>query len=192
MIERLIVLYIEAIDHKKVNNKFAPFLYGLSEKYPMLRINTIPDIDLMPTLWTGRYPSKHEMWQVRLKKDRNFNATKPRDYLPDIISTTFQCFIHMFMGKFDLASVPYWRRRRFDIIKTKYMRRDLKGYLKFNETDSIFNIIGESKCDYIYNSDLYKVNNTKEKAFNDKNRLEGGSMILLKVCILKAKRRVSL
>jgi len=172
MIDRLIILYIDCIDHKKVNNKFAPYLYSLSEKYPMLKINTMPEIDLMPTVWTGRYPHEHGMWQVRLKKDRNFNATKPQDYLPDIISTTLQCFIHMFTGKFDLVSVPYWRRRRFDIVKTRYMRKDLKGYLKFNETDSIFNIIGESKCNYIYNSKLYKINHAQQKLFNDKNRLE--------------------
>jgi len=172
MIDRLIILYIDAIDHKKVNNKFAPYLYSLSEKYPMLKINTMPEIDLMPTVWTGRYPHEHGMWQVRLKKDLNFNTTKPGDYLPDIISTTLQCFIHMFTGKFDLVSVPYWRRRRFDIVKTRYMRKDLKGYLKFNETDSIFNIIGESKCNYIYNSKLYKINHAQQKLFNDKNRLE--------------------
>ena len=56
MLERLMILYIAALDHRKVNNKFAPYLYELSEKYPMLKINTIPDSDLATTLWTGCYP----------------------------------------------------------------------------------------------------------------------------------------
>jgi len=172
MIDRLMILYIDTLDRKKVNNKFAPYLYSLSEKYPMLTINTMPEIDLMPTVWTGCYPHEHGLWQLRLKKDLNLNTTKPWDYLPDIILTTFQCFIHLFTGKFDLVSVPYWRRRRFDIVKTRYMRRDLKNHLKFNETNSIFNIIGESKCNYVYNSKLYKINNAQQKLFNDKNRLE--------------------
>jgi len=172
MIDRLMIIYVDAIDHRNVNIKFAPYLYGLSEKYSMLRINTIPEVDLMPTLWTGLYPHEHKMWQVRLKPDGGFDASSALDYLPDIITTTLQCFIHMFTGKFDLASVPSWRRRRFDITKTKYMKRDLKGYLKFNERDSIFNIIGESKCKYIYNTKLYKINHAQKELFNDKNRLE--------------------
>jgi len=172
MIDRLMIIYIAALDHRKVNNKFAPYLYELSEKYPMLKINTIPDIDLVTTLWTGCYPSEHGMWQVRLKKDSNLNTKTSQDYLPDIISTTLQCFIHVFTGKFDLASVPYWRRRRFDIFRSKYMRKDLKGYLKFNETDSIFSIIGESKCNYIYSGKLFNFNHTQKKLFNEKNRVE--------------------
>ena len=172
MIERLMIIYIAAFDHRKVNNKFAPYLYELSEKYPMLKINTIPDSDLVTTLWTGCYPGEHGMWQVRLKKDSNLNTKTPQDYLPDIISTTLQCFIHMFTGKFNLAAVPDWRRRRFDIFRSKYMKRDLKGYLKFNETDSIFNIIGESKYNYIYSGKLYNFNHTQKKLFNEKNSLE--------------------
>ena len=172
MIDRLMIIYIAALDHRKVNNKFAPYLYELSEKYPMLKINTIPDSDLATTLWTGCYPHEHGMWEVRLKENRNFNTTEPQDYLPDILSTTFQCFIHLFTGKFNLASVPDWRRRRFDIFKARYINRNLKGYLKFSETNSIFNIIGEGKCNYIYNAELYKINHTLKKLFNEKNRLE--------------------
>jgi len=160
MIEKLMILYFSGFDYRKINNNITPYLYSLSKKYQMIKINTIPDVDLKTTMWTGRYPHEHGMWQVRLKEDRNFNTKKTQDYLPDIITTTFQCLIHSITGKFDLAGVSDWRRRRFDIFKTKYSWKDSKAPLNYNGVDSIFKIIGENNCNFIYEDRFNKMIST--------------------------------
>ena len=138
MIEKLMILSFSAFDHRKINQDTTPYVHSLTEKYPMTKINTIPNSDLKTTMWTGRYPHEHGMWQVRLKEDRNFDTKSIQDYLPDIITTTYQCFLHLITGKFDLAGVPDWRRRRFHIYKTKYSWKSYKEVPSFNGVDSIF------------------------------------------------------
>ena len=144
------ILYFSGFDYSKINNDITPYLFSLSEKYQMIKINTIPDVDLKTSIWTGAYPHEHGMWQVRLKEDRNFDTKAPQDYLPDILTTTFQCIIHGFTGRFDLAAVPDWRRRRFNISKMKYGWKDSKKPLEFNGVDTIFNMIGEANYNYVY------------------------------------------
>jgi len=172
MIEKLMILYFSGFDYKKIFNNITPYLYSLSKKYQMIKINTIPDVDLKATMWTGCYPHEHGMWQVRLKDDRNFNANKTQDYLPNIITTTFQCFIHSITGKFNLAGVPDWRRRRFDIFKTKYSWKSTKAPLNFNGVDSIFKIIGENNCNFIYEDRFNKMIGALSKEFIKNKQLE--------------------
>ncbi len=150
MIDKLIILYFSGMDYRKVTTDITPYLYSLTGKYPMIKINTIPDVDMKTTMWSGCYPNEHGMWQARLKDDRDFDTKKIWDYLPDIFSTTFQCFIHAVNGKFDLAGVPDWRRRRFDIYKTKYWWRNSNAQFTFNGVDSIFKILGDKNCNYHY------------------------------------------
>lgn len=170
MVGNLLILYFSGLDHRKINNSITPYLYSLSEKYPMIKINTIPDVDLKTTMWTGCYPHEHGMFQVRLKKDRDFNIKKAQDNLPDIITTTFQCFIHSITGRFDLAGVPDWRRRRFDICKIKY--RNIKGYLDIKGTDSIFEILGENNCNFLYEENFHKMVNAPLKQFIKNKKFE--------------------
>jgi len=172
MIEKLMILYFSSFDYRKVNNNVTPYLYSLSEKYPMIKINTVPDVDMKTTMWTGCYPHEHGMWQVRLKEDRNFDTKKTQDYLPDILTTTFQCFIHSITGKFDLAGVPDWRRRRFDIFKTKYWWKDSKVPLSFNGVDSIFKIIGENNCNFVIEYRFNKMIRALTKQFIKNKKLE--------------------
>ncbi|MCH7517562.1 MAG: alkaline phosphatase family protein [Candidatus Dadabacteria bacterium] len=172
MIERLMVVYVSSLDHRRINQNHTPYLYSLLEKYPWTRINNIPEADLIPTLMTGLYTHEHGIWQVRLKSDWDVNSSSNLDYLPDIVTTTSQCFMHLFTGSYDLAAVPYWRRRRFEIFKTRYMKRELKGFLKMNGFDTFFNIIGESNCNYIYNTKLHKLDQIKPELFYKDLRFE--------------------
>lgn len=172
MIDKLMILYFSGFDYRKVNDNITPYLYSLSEKYPMIKINTIPDVDLKTTMWTGCYPHEHGIWQVRLKEDRNFDTKKPQDYIPEIITTTFQCFIHSITGEFDLAAVPEWRRRRFDIFKTKYQVKHLKGYLNIKGTNSIFDILGENNCNFIYEDRFNKIISAPLKQYIKNRKLE--------------------
>ena len=172
MIDKLMILYFSGFDYRKISADTTPYLSNLSQEYPMVKINTIPDVDLKTTLWSGCYPHEHGMWQVRLKEDRNFNTKKIQDYLPDIFTTTYQCLIHSVTGKFDLAAVPNWRRRRFDIDKIKYGWEDLKPPLYFNGVDTIFNIIGEKDCNFIYTDKFNRLNSALSKHSIRNKKLE--------------------
>jgi len=172
MIERLMIFFASALDHRRIDQKHTPYLYSLSEKYPWTRITNFPETDLDPTLFTGLYPHEHKVWQVRLKSGYDFNKKLAHDYLPDIVTTTSQCFIHMYTGSFNLASVPDWRRRRFEIFKTRYDKKELKGYLKINGFDTFFNIVGESNCNYVFEGELDKLDQILPSLFHKGLRFE--------------------
>ena len=163
MIDKLMILYFSGFDYQKINSRITPHLYSLSEKYPIVKINTIPDVDLKTTMWTGRYPHEHGMWQVRIKDGYDFDAKKFQDYFPDICSTTLQCLVHAVTGKFNLVSVPNWRRRRFDIFKTKYTWNDNYGLFSYNGVDSIFNIIGKNNYSFVYENRYNEMINALSK-----------------------------
>ncbi|MGB2692308.1 MAG: alkaline phosphatase family protein [Thermodesulfobacteriota bacterium] len=172
MIEKLMIFFVSAMDYRRIDQEHTPYLYSLLEKYPYTRINNFPEVDLDPTLLTGLYPHEHKVWQVRLKSDYDFNRTSSIDHLPDIVTTTSQCLIHMYTGSFNLAAVPYWRRRRFEIFKTRYNKKELKRYLKINGFDTFFNIIGESNCSYVYNTNLNKLDQMQPELFQKDLRFQ--------------------
>lgn len=172
MIEKLMVFFPSAMDYRRIDQEHTPYLYSLTERYPCTRINTFPEVDLDPTLFTGLYPNEHKVWQVRLKSGYDFNKNFAHDYLPDLVTTTLQCFIHMYTGSFNLASVPDWRRRRFEIFKTRYDNKVLREYLKINGYDTFFNVIKESDCNYIYSTKLHKLNRIEPEMFNKDLKFE--------------------
>ena len=172
MIDRLMVFFASALDHRRIDQEHTPYLYSLSERYPWTRITNFPEVDLDPTLFTGLYPHEHKVWQVRLKSGYDFNKKLAHDYFPDIVSTTSQCFNHLFTGSCDLAAVPSWRRRRFEIFRIRYYNRVVSEYIKLNGFDTFFNIIGESNCNYIYNTKLHKLDQIKPELFYKDLRFE--------------------
>jgi len=172
MIEKLMTFFVSSMDHRRINQEHTPYLYSLFEEYPSCKINNIPESDLIPTLMTGRYPHEHGIWQVRLKSKDGVNSNHPLDYIPDIVTSTSQCLLHLFSGPYDLAAVPYWRRRRFEIFKTRYRTREKKNYLTINELDTILNIIGEGNCDYVFNPELDRLDQIVSKLFSKDLRFE--------------------
>jgi len=172
MIERLMVFMAGSLDHRRINQQDTPYLSSLLEKYPNTIINNFPESELIPTLLTGRYPHEHGIWHVRLKSDKTLNSNSMFNYLPDLVTTTSQCFIHLFTGPYHLAAVPYWRRRRFEIFKTRYLKREVKRYLKINGFDTFFNMIGESNCNYVFNTELDKLDQILPSLFHKGLRFE--------------------
>jgi len=172
LIERLMIFFISALDYRRIDQEHTPYLYSLSKRYPWTRMNNFPEVDLDPTLFTGLYPHQHKVWQVRLKTGYDFNKYFARDYLPDIVTTTSQCLIHMYTGSFNLASIPDWRRRRFEIFKTRYDNKVVSEYLKLNGFDTIFSVIGESNCNYIYDTKLHNLDHLKPELFYKDLRFE--------------------
>ena len=165
MVDRLMVFYSSSLDHRRIDLNHTPYLYSLLKDYPITKINNIPEPDLIPTIMTGRYPDEHGIWQVQLKSEHSPNSKQAADYIPDMITTTTQCMIHLITGSYDLAAVPYRRRRRFSICKTRYRKREKKTYLEVNGFDTILNIIGEGNCDYIFNPDLDRLDKMASRLF---------------------------
>lgn len=172
MIDKLMVLYFSAFDFRRINSKNTPYLYGLTENFPMIKMNTIPDVDMKTTMWSGTYPHEHGMWQVKLKDELSFNTKKIQDYFPDLLTTTFQCIAHRITGKFDLAGVADWRRRQFDIRKAKYLWNGSYKPLEFNGIDSIFNIIGEDNCNFYFVTNFKKMIKSLNSSFINNKKLQ--------------------
>ncbi|MGH7799261.1 MAG: alkaline phosphatase family protein [Thermodesulfobacteriota bacterium] len=151
LIDRLLICYISGMDLRRIDNNYAPFIAESFNLYPWAKINTIPETDLEPTLFTGVYPNEHGMWQVGLKDSLNSSlGLKLLNKIPDIITTTAQCIIHLFTRSFDLVAIPSWRRSRFEIYKTKHKPKNVREFLKINGVDTIFSAVGENNCNYIH------------------------------------------
>lgn len=172
MINRLTVCYIPGLDLRRINVENTPYITKIFNQYPWVKMKTMPTIDYLPTLLTGFYPPEHG-WEVWLKSNFNHSLIKVLvRTLPDILTTAFQCFIHLFNSSFDLATVPTWRRMRFEIKRTRYLSRDVNNLVKFDEIDSIFNIIGVEKTKYITCNYIDRLGNLVKNLTVEENELE--------------------
>ncbi len=172
MIDKLMVFFVSALDHRRIDDEHTPYLYSLMEEFPWTRITNFPEVDLDPTILTGLYPHEHGICQVRLKSNDISHSNSSIDYMPDIVTTTTQCFIHMLTGSYNLAAVPYWRRKRFEILKTRYDKKVLNNYLTLSGHDTLFNMIGQRHSSYIYNRELRKLDKISPELFNKDLRFE--------------------
>jgi hypothetical protein len=155
-----------------MNRENTPYLTSLIERYPWTKINTFPEADLIPSLYTGLYPHEHEISQVRLKSDLDINDKSLYEYLPDMVTTTLQCFIHMVTGSYDLVSIPPWRRRRLEIIKTRYIKQDIDHFQKLNGRDTFLGLVGKDNCTYVFDNELAHLDEILSGLFKTSKRLE--------------------
>jgi hypothetical protein len=172
VINKLMVFFETGLDLRRFDPINTPYLEGLIRKYPWTKISTLPEVDLIPSLYTGMYPHEHEMWQVRLKSDPGIHDKALFEYLPDIVTTTLQCLTHMVTGSFDLAAIPPWRRKRFEILKSRYNKKDLKNFLKLNGHYTFLGLVGEENCRYVFNSRLDHLDDILSLLFHNSKRLE--------------------
>jgi hypothetical protein len=113
------------------------------------------------------------MWQVELIPDIKPELSEDLfDKLPDIVTTTFQCLVHLITGHYDLAAIPRWRRKRFEIKKTKYFKRNVNDFLKLYGVDTIFNMIGGEDCNFVYVSLFDELIPSLSNLFKNEYRLE--------------------
>jgi len=131
-------------------------------QFPSVRVRNVPTADILPTMLTGIYPPEHS-WDVSLKENPgNTYIERIVDQIPDFLTTTFQCFLHLATGSFDLATVPPNRRRMFEIYRTRYIKKNTNSLLRFGKYDSILNIIGKENSVYLSNTKMYKLTNIIE------------------------------
>jgi predicted AlkP superfamily pyrophosphatase or phosphodiesterase len=89
-----------------------------------------------------------------------------------MVTTTAQCFVHLLTGPYDLAAVPRWRRRRFEINKTRYMRRNADEFQRLNGVGTIFSALGKDDCSYVYSQRLDELSSLFLSLGSGERRLE--------------------
>ncbi len=150
---KLFVCYIPGLDRRRVNEQVTPYIHGLLDDHPSCRLKTIPSTELTPTLLTGVGPDKNKIWQVSLKDAAPLSPIgKLLDMLPEVVSTTAQCVMHLIDKTNDLSAVPWWRRRQFNLHRMKYTRREtdpncldeIGGY------SSILKELGQDDAGYVF------------------------------------------
>ena len=123
---KLFVCYVPGLDRRRVDAQRTPYVQSLLDRYPSCMLQTIPSTELTPTLLTGVGPHKNGIWQVSIKDPAPPLSFMGRlaDRMPDVVTTTAQCFAHLLNSKRDLAAVPWRRRRQFNLHRMKYTRRE--------------------------------------------------------------------
>ena len=155
------ICFIRGMDLRRIQEQTTPYINDFLKSFPWVRIRTIPTPELTQTIFTGQYPHEHGMWEVELKSDSNLLAkNKIVDKIPDFLTTTFQCLLHLVTKSFDLAAIPAWRRRRFELSRYKYFRKPLDEFFRHRKVISIFDVIGREKSIHLW---TYK--------YNDMNKL---------------------
>lgn len=123
------VLYVPGLDHRLLDPAVTPRICEILAEHPPVVLRTIPSTELLPTIITGVPPEKHGMWQVSLDERPDDWKQRLANLIPDFVSTTAQCIGHFVDRKtFDLAAIPWRRRRHLQPHRLSYDRR-LAGIL---------------------------------------------------------------
>lgn len=151
----LFVCYISGLDLRRIVPDATPFLASLFDTYPWVRITNLPSNELLPTILTGVYPDQHGVWGVRLKSNASVSSTaRFVDRLPDAVTTTVQCVLHLVSSTYDLAAIPPRRRRRFEITRTKYKRRKTPAQVlpRIGTMPSMIGVVGQERSRYLFST----------------------------------------
>ncbi|HVS65316.1 MAG TPA: hypothetical protein VMT85_17635 [Thermoanaerobaculia bacterium] len=168
------VCYVPGLDARLVDERLTPHLSRLRRDHGTVQIRTFPSTELVPTIVSGTWPHQHRIWQVSLKPEYRTGARRDVvDLLPDLVVSTAQCTRHFFDRTYDLAVIPWRRRRRFQQHRFKYTRR-AKSELAMKEfagLPSIFGILGE-EAKYFFTKDFAELETLSQRLPSGKRRIE--------------------
>ena len=123
-----------------------------------MELETVPQIDHVPTLLTGVWPHQHGLWGPRLRPEAGPPTAGQRlvDLLPDLVTTSAQGLMHLVSGPVELATLAPRRRRRFDLLRFKFIKSFTpeKVLLPLNGWDSIFTAVGAGNARFGFVNDL--------------------------------------
>lgn len=156
---KIFVFYIPGLDRRRVTSKDTPFTYSLLTEYPSARIRTLPSTELVPALLTGTYPHQNRIFQVSRKSEPSWLPLfKILNFIPDAISVFWQCLYFIFNQRYELPTVPWYRRRQFNFHRFKYKRRQKNiGVLDFiGDIPSLFHFLNDSSR-YIFAKEFKKM-----------------------------------
>ncbi len=195
------------MDLRRINAIHTPHIAGLFNSYPSVKIKSFPNTDLMPSLLTGVYPHEHGMWQVRLKREIRSSGKGSPNRIPDMLTTTYQCLVHLFNHSLDLATIPARRLRNFEILRFKQTRhyfpslyelfskmlhgKDIDQYkseewhphfLEIGSIKTIFSIVGKENSQFEFNRKISKLNNLLGKVCSKDIQMEFLELHSLDIC----------
>lgn len=154
---RVLLCYVSGLDLRRVDRTSTPFLFDCLATFPWSRFRNLPSNELFPTLVTGVSPAEHGVWGVRQRStvDQSRRA-RVWSILPDLLTTTVQCGLHLATSLYDLAAIPPRRRRHFDITRTKYKRRNQRYGAMFSigGVPTVFDVVGRGQSRYVFTSSL--------------------------------------
>lgn len=152
----IFVCYVPGFDERLVDEHSTPYVTLLRSEHDVASFRSYPSTELVPTIVSGTLPHEHRVWQVRLRNEfRTARTRDVADVLPDVLVSTAQCARHLFDRTYDLAVIPWRRRRRFDLHRFKYSRRASgdEPMQEFAGFRSIFGILGD-QAKYIFTKDF--------------------------------------
>ena len=150
------VCYIPGLDERLIDERTTPYLSSFRRERQVVPIRTLPSTELVPTLVSGTLPHEHRIWQVSLRPEyRSVVNRSLADVLPDLFVTTAQCTRHYFDRTYDLAVIPWRRRRRFELHRFKYTRRATSdcAMQEFSGFRTIFGLLGNNSK-YMFTKDF--------------------------------------
>lgn len=160
---KLFVCFLPGIDRRLLYAENAPYIAGLFASHPWTSTTSIPSAELVSTIMTGMLPHEHGVWQLK------WRPAPPRslmdrliDKLPDLVTTTVQCVIHLVMRCYEIPTIPPKRLRQMEFTRLKFHGHadtdDLRARLR--GADSIFTAVGPQYSRYYFTD-----------RFNDRARL---------------------
>jgi hypothetical protein len=174
--DRLLVCYVPAIDLRHVAAGAFPHVARLLVSGPSVRFRAQPSTDQLATMLTGTYPHEHGLWGPRLRTDWAIRTPAQRlvDRVPDLLTTSVQCALHLVSGPLDLATMPPGRRRRFD-----WLRFNLKHASDLTKTGRPINglatplsMIGDQQSRYVYQDNFWDLERLRDRVGNGDYVLE--------------------
>jgi hypothetical protein len=171
---KILLCYVSGLDRRRVDAASTPFLWRAFDTYCWAELQNLPSNELLPTILTGVYPQQHGVWGVRLRPGANGGARKRWvDFLPDLVTTSVQCAAHLLTGEHDLAAIPPHRRRKFEITRTKYVRRkrphEVLGAI--NGFPSLLGVLGPDSR-YVYSNTSRPARSLLSRVGNGEHALE--------------------
>jgi Type I phosphodiesterase / nucleotide pyrophosphatase len=169
-LERLFICYVPALDARRIQPHGCPFVASLFADYPSAMIRTLPAIDHVPTLLTGTWPHEHGLWGPRLKANGAVPSPAQRvvDLMPDLVTTTAQGLVHLMNGPVELATMPPRRRRRFDLMRFKFIKyvTPEKVVMPLNGTATMFTALGSEHCRFGFHNNYWRLGEQVERVAN--------------------------
>lgn len=154
---KIVLCYVPGLDLRRVTAGWSPYLARLLDAYPSVRFRSLATSENLISLVTGSTPRRHGFWGPRLRPDHRRRTPLERaiDRVPEVVTTTAQCVMHLARGPIDLATMPPRRRRRFDWttrFNVKFMV-DPERQIRQLRTPSLFSVIG-AQSRYVYFDDF--------------------------------------
>jgi hypothetical protein len=131
-----------------------PYVTRLLADFPRVEIRNFPTVDNVPSLLTGVPPHEHGVWGPKLVTPTVSAGWSTRlvDSVPDLVTTTAQCAVHVLRGPVELATMPPRRRRRFELRRFKFIKYGASDRVSgpIAGFPSFLSVPGPGRCRFVF------------------------------------------